>query len=137
MRNNANLQTIQYKTLHRTHYTRETMFKMGFTSETCSYCTQNTTDTYNHVTWNCTPIKLFWKEVTETLSCFLGCLIPLSPKLCLLGDLSELSLDGTKNKFLLIALTIAKKTHLHELEIKKQYTFISLEKLAIRSHFLS
>ena len=99
MTNNANLQAVQYKTLHRTHYTREKMFKMGFTSEI--YMSLGTA----------LQLNFFWKEVTQTLSRFLDCLITLSPSLYLLGDLSELSLDATKNnKLRLIALTIAKKT---------------------------
>ena len=73
---NVNLQTIQYKTLHIIHYTGRRMAKMGFSSEICPYCSQNTPDTYVHAMWNCTPMKHFWKKVTESLSGFLGCFIP-------------------------------------------------------------
>ena len=110
MTKNSNLQLIQYKILHRTHYTGQKLFKMGFTSEICSHCTQNCPDTYLHATWLCAPINKFWKEITETLSRFLGSHIPLSPSLCLLGDLSTINLDQTNNRILLVALTIAKKT---------------------------
>ena len=40
----ANLQTIQYKTFHRTHYTRQK----------CSEW-----DLHIHATWNCTSVKTF------------------------------------------------------------------------------
>ena len=111
MTKNTNLQLIQYKILHRTHYTGQKMLKMGFTSETCCiHCTQNCPDTYIHATWHCTPIKHFWEKVTESLSHFLDCCIPVSPSLCLLGDLSSSTIDKTNHKHLLTALTIAKKT---------------------------
>jgi len=41
MSKNANLQLIQYKILHRTHYTGNRLAKMGFTSEVCTHCNQN------------------------------------------------------------------------------------------------
>ncbi len=83
---------------------------MGFTSETCSHCSQNCPDTYIYATWHCPPIKRFWKDVTESLSCLLSCRIPLSPLLCLLGYLSTLNQEITNKRILLVALAIAKKT---------------------------
>ena len=56
-----NLQLIQFKVNHRTHYTGERLHKMGFTtSDQCTYCTQHTTDNYMHAFWHCTPIRQFW-----------------------------------------------------------------------------
>ncbi len=110
MTKNANLQLIQYKVLHRFHLTGRKLFKMGFTSETCSHCTQNTPDTYLHAMWHCTPVKEFWENVTESLSNHMGCHIPLSPSLCILGDTSIINSNDTDSKLLLVALTIAKKT---------------------------
>ena len=110
MTKNANLQLIQYKITHRTHYTAQKLFKMGFRSELCSYCTENCPDTYIHATWQCAPVRQFWIKVTESLSLILGSHIPLSPSLCLLGDVSSLNFYSSKNKLLLVALTIAKKT---------------------------
>ena len=80
---------------------------MGFTdSDICSHCTLNTTDNYMHATWDCTPIQQFWRDITDNLSSLLGCHIPLSPTLCLLGD----TLNNISSRILSIALTIAKKT---------------------------
>lgn len=110
MTKNANLQLIQYKVLHRFHITTQKMFKMGFSSETCSHCTQNNPDTYVHAFWNCTPIKTFWANVIESISISMGCHIPFSPLLCLLGDLSLIDLDNINSQLLLVALAIAKKT---------------------------
>jgi len=109
MSKNANLQLIQYKILYRTHYTGNRFAKMGFTSEVCTHCNQNSTDTYVHATWHCTPNKHFWEEVTQSLSTIVGFNIPLSPFLCLLGDLTIIT-DKTRNsKILLIALPSPRK----------------------------
>lgn len=119
--NNTNLQLIQYKVIHRIHYTGEKLYKMGYNeSDRCTHCSQNTADTYLHATWLCSPIRHFWLQVTDQLSHVLDCHIPLSPELCILGDLSALPLPlrSTTSSILFIALTIAKKTPF-KLEIKK------------------
>lgn len=111
MTTNPNLQLILYKILHRTHLTGHKMQKMGLSSSgNCPHCSLNCTDTYIHAFWHCIPVYHFWRNITETLSLILGCHIPLSPSLCLLGDLSTLKLDETHNRSLLVALTIARKT---------------------------
>lgn len=114
MSNNANLQLIQYKVIHRIHLTGDRIFKFHSDSltntNTCTNCTQSTPDTYIHALWFCSPVHLFWKQVTESLSALLNCCIPLSPSLCLLGDTSNITLHPTYIKLLLVALTIAKKT---------------------------
>ena len=64
-----NLQLIQFKVNHRTHYTGERLNKMGFiTSNKCTQCTQNTIDNYFHDFWHCTLVQQFWVQVTEHLS---------------------------------------------------------------------
>ncbi len=141
---NANLQFIQYKVLHRFHLTEQKFFKMGFTSETCSHCTQNETDTYVHALWYCTPIKYFWEKVIESLSITMGCHIPNSPSVCLLGDISIINLDNINSQLLLVALAIAKKTILMNWKSRKSIhiaswknlliDYISMENLSSSSH---
>ena len=102
---NTNLQLIQYKTIHRTHFTQGRMHKMGLiNTDICSQCTLGSTDD-----WDCEPVYSLWKAVTEKLSSILSCSIPLSPKLCLLGDQSQVTIPTKYNNPLLISLTIAKK----------------------------
>lgn len=110
MTKNANLQLIQYKVLHRFHLTGRKLFKMGFSSETCSHCTKNNPDTYLHAIWHCTPVKKFWQNITDSLSNLMGCHILLSPSLCILGDISIINLNSINTQLLLVALTIGKKT---------------------------
>lgn len=120
MSNNYNLQLIQYKVLHRFHFTAQKLSKMGYGTDTCTHCMQNTPDTYTHAVWLCTPIYRFWVKVTEALTTILGCHIPATPSLCILGDTSVTSLNTTNNKFLLVALTIAKKTILMNWKSRKK-----------------
>lgn len=120
MTKNSDLQLIQYKVLHRFHFTAQKMAKMGFGSDTCSHCMQNTPDTYTHAVWLCTPIYQFWVNVTDTLSTILGCHIPATPSLCILGDTSVTSSNTTDITFLLVALTIAQKTILMNWKSRKK-----------------
>jgi len=131
MTKNANLQLIQYKVLHRFHLTGRKLFKMGFSSETCSHCTQNTPDTYLHAIWYCTSVKKFWENVTDSLSDLMGCHIPLSPFLCILGDISIINLNSTNSQLLLVALTIAKKTILMNWKLKNTIHITTWKNLLI------
>lgn len=87
MSRNTNERLIQYKIIHRTHITRHKMHIIGFTgSDMHSMYTVDTTADY---LWLCPTIH-FWKEVTTTLSLFLGCSIPLYPSKCIQGDLDNI-----------------------------------------------
>lgn len=130
MSKNANLQLTQYKVIHRTHLTGQKLDQ----HLTRAHCIQNTTDSYIHTLWHCTPVYHFWKQVTDSLSAFLGRPIPLSPSLCLLGDTSSISINPS-NKLLLVALTVAKKTILMNWKFKKKIT-LTMKKLALRPHLL-
>lgn len=111
MTKNTNLQLIQYKIIYRAHITQRKMFKMGLVNtDVCTQCTLGNTDDYLHATWSCPPVYGFWSTVTEKLSTILSYKIPLSPSLCLLGNLQVLDNLPTKYRNpVLISLTIAKK----------------------------
>lgn len=121
---NTNTRLIQYKFTHRIYITQHKMHIMGLTgSNTCTHCTFNTTDHYFHAIWVCPPVQQFWKEITTKLSLFFGCSIPLSPSLCILGDLGIL--DKSQKQIttpLLVALTNAKKTIPLNRKNRKQLT---------------
>ena len=110
MSSNSKIQLIQYKVLHRTHITTHKMFNMGFIdNNTCTHC-PTAIDNHFHAFWLCTPIWRFWSEVMRELSEILNLSIPLTPSIALLGDLSALSIPQHLQTFILIALTLAKKT---------------------------
>ena len=100
MTTNTNLQLIQYKTIHRIHITQGKMFKMGLiNTDICS-------------PW-VTQMIIF--PVTEKLLCIFGCRILASPWLCLLGDLTHITIPTKHKSPFLISLTIAKKILIYEL----------------------
>ena len=136
MSKNANLQLIQYKIIHRTHFTRQKLSKFTSISDTCINCTQNTTDNYIHAIWFCSPVFLFWKQVTESLSALLDCHIPLSPSLCLLGDTSATTLNPSYIQLLLSALTIAKKTILNNWKSKTSINILQWKR-QLSDHILT
>ncbi len=108
---NPGLQLIQYKILHRVHYTGHRMFRMGFTaSNNCSHCKGNTPDNYIHALWFCPPVQRYWYRICEDLSKCLKCSIPASPLVCLLGDLDGVTTEGNTTHMAFTALCIAKKT---------------------------
>ena len=120
MSKNTNLQLIQFKILHRTHITKQKMNKIGFCdTDICSQCLQNTADTHLHALWLCSPVQQFWSIITQKLSSILDCRIPLSPNLCLIGDLTTTDLPTKLSQPLLVALAIAKKTILLNWKDKK------------------
>ena len=120
MTTHTNLKLIQNKIIHRTHITQSKMFKMGFSdTDICSQCTLGSTDDYFHATWACQPVHSLWTAVTEKLSSSLGCRIPLSPSLCLLGDITQVVLQTKYRNPFLISLTIVKKIILQNWKSKK------------------
>ncbi len=108
---NPGLQLIQYKILHRVHYTGHRMFRMGFTaSNNCSHCKGNTPDNYIHALWFCPPVQRYWYRICEDFSKCLKCSIPASPLVCLLGDLDGVTTEDNTIHMAFTALCIAKKT---------------------------
>ena len=101
------------------------------TSNTCTHCTKNTIDNYFHAFWHCTPVQQFWVQVTDHLSHILGCHIPLSPKLCLLGDMSTVQLNNHIKTTLYTALAVAKKTILLNWKARDQLNIIHWKNLLI------
>ena len=73
----------------------------------------------------CPPIQHFWHTVTKTLSRCLGCSIPLSLSLCLLGDISPINSTTQNARPILIALTVTKKTILFKYYFCKNTSTLS------------
>ena len=123
---------------NRTHYTGERLHKMGFTtSDQCTYCTQHTTDNYMHAFWHCTPIRQFWIQVTDHLSHILGCHIPLSPQLCILGDMSSIQLHNHIITTLFTTLAIAMKTILLNWKTRHKLNITHWKNLLIDQNLVS
>lgn len=129
MTTNTNLQLIQYKIIHRTHITQYKKYKMGLAPT--DICSQGVSDNYFHAVWACTPVYNFWTIVTQKLSDVLSCRIPLSPPLCLLGDLQIIHLQTKYKDSLLVSLAIAKKTILQNWKSKNTLSLNHWENLLL------
>lgn len=83
-------QFIQYKLLHRFYFTPSKLHRMGLlASDLCWKC-QAETGTFIHVIWECKLVYPFWEKILEQLGKWLGTTVPKSPRLCLMGDQTQL-----------------------------------------------
>ena len=104
-------QLIHFKMIHRAYATPIKCFKMKLiTDPNCTHCQAQTPGTTMHMFWECSVINDFWVQVMLSLSELLGSAILPSPDLCLLNDVSSLSLNLNQRRLLLAGLTAAKKT---------------------------
>uniref|UniRef100_A0A3Q3MMF7 Reverse transcriptase zinc-binding domain-containing protein n=1 Tax=Labrus bergylta TaxID=56723 RepID=A0A3Q3MMF7_9LABR len=77
---------IQYKTLNRYYYTPVRLNSMGLIqSSSCGKC-KSECGTYIHALWECRMVFPLWNNVLALMEDWLGCQLPRSPQLCLLGD---------------------------------------------------
>lgn len=126
MTQNSNLQIISYQTLHGTHYTGKSP-KWVFHQRSVHSAHKTP---LKHI-YSChkelhTHLTFFGKKVAETWSGSSGCLIPSSPWLCLLGDVSQCNLETAPLRH-----NCFQENYVHELEIKENRDFIHLEKPAV------
>lgn len=87
----------------------------------CTQCELGTNSSYLHTLWSCPMV--FWKEITTKLSVFLACDTPLTPSICLLGNLSEL-ITTSIHLYLWLWLSQLKSRHL--LSVKQWLTMAGM-----------
>lgn len=80
----------QYKITHRYYWTPQRLNRAGIMNNNLCWKCQKDIGTLLHCIWECPVIQPFWKTVLDNLSKWLGSGIPLSPRLCLLGDRSQI-----------------------------------------------
>lgn len=97
---------IQYKVLHRYYWTPCRLFKVGLTNnDLCWKCTKEM-GTYLHVIWECPMVKPLWHSVLKYLEAWAGVTLPVSPRLCLLGDKTETpTLNRKAYSILMVGIT--------------------------------
>uniref|UniRef100_A0A9J8C2G9 Reverse transcriptase zinc-binding domain-containing protein n=1 Tax=Cyprinus carpio carpio TaxID=630221 RepID=A0A9J8C2G9_CYPCA len=64
--------------------------RMGLTNNNVCWKCQKDRGTFIHCIWECPLIQPLWLQTLNILSKWLGITIPLSPRLCLLGDREQL-----------------------------------------------
>lgn len=76
---------IQFKFLHRSHYTLARLDKIFPTaSAECWRCSHSPADA-NHIFWKCPHVQRFWSGITSCISGLLSVPIPMTVRVCLLG----------------------------------------------------
>ena len=81
---------IHYKIVHRYYFTPNKLFKMGLTKDNKCWKCNREMGTFLHALWDCSLVLPFWKAVLQKFESWLGQPLPESPRLCLLGDRSQM-----------------------------------------------
>lgn len=96
---------IQYKIIHRYYYTPTRLNKMKLINDDLCWKCKTQRGTYLHAMWECTQVFPLWKNVLKVIGNWLGCILPISPRLCLLGDRTKVpNLNKFKYRILKSAL---------------------------------
>lgn len=108
---NARHQLIQYKVLHRLHYSRVKLNSFYPTiSPLCNKC-EFAEGSLGHLFWGCPKLGEFWSEVFQFLSEVYACELPLDPATAILGwSASLLRLNNAIRLPIQYGLMIAKKS---------------------------
>ena len=98
----------QYKILHRYYWTPCRLFKIGLIStNTCWKCKKEM-GTFVHLIWECSMVNPFWRRVLDFLEAWVGLSLPFSPRLCLLGDKTEIpQLTKSAHSVLMVGIASA------------------------------
>lgn len=80
---------IQYKILNRYYYTPSRLCKMGIGRNDLCWKCQIGRGTLIHALWECPKVFPIWDSVLSYMQGWIPGTLPKSPKLCLLGDKSE------------------------------------------------
>lgn len=81
---------IQYKIIHRFYFTPSKLHRMGLIGNNLCWKCQSEIGTFLHVIWGCKIVYPFWEKVVNHVSKWMGVAVPVSPRLCLLGDQTEM-----------------------------------------------
>ncbi len=82
---NSHHKLLQFNIIHRTTKTPQDKS----ISDLCPKC-KTETGNLIHMFWECNKLKHYWGSILEILKEIIGSEIPCSPKLALLGDISDI-----------------------------------------------
>lgn len=107
---NPDHQQIHLNVVHRTYLTPRRRCEMRITDDpNCTLCPLNVVGTFFHMMWECPDVLEFWDEVASKLSNLLSVIVPRSPTVLLLNDLSTIHITKHRKRLLLAGLTAAKR----------------------------
>lgn len=79
---------IQFKIVHRLHWSKVRLSKITDIDPTCDRCRQDPA-TLLHMFWTCPRLYMFWLNIFETFSGILGKVVEPSPLIALFGVAPE------------------------------------------------
>ena len=101
----------QYKIIHRYYFTPLRLYRMGVMNNSLCWKCQKEAGTLLHCIWQCPCIQPFWRFVLEYLGQWAGRKLPVSPRLCLLGDRSQLhNMSSKAFSVIMVGITVAART---------------------------
>uniref|UniRef100_A0AAR2IK62 Reverse transcriptase zinc-binding domain-containing protein n=1 Tax=Pygocentrus nattereri TaxID=42514 RepID=A0AAR2IK62_PYGNA len=65
------------------------LFKIGLINSSSCWKCKKEMGTFLHLIWECPLVEPFWHSVLKFLETWAGVALPVSPRLCLLGDKTE------------------------------------------------
>ena len=107
---NSRYRLIQFKVLHRLHYSKSKLHKMyPSISPMCNRC-HSAEGSLSHLFWHCPILDTFWSKIFNWFSTQLKENILPDPKLAVLGCSDNLaSLTSNQNQILKLGMVAAKK----------------------------
>lgn len=102
---------IQYKIIHRYYYTPTRLNRIKLIQDELCWKCKVERGTYLHALWGCPLVFPLWKKVLEVIGIWLECILPISPRLCLLGDRTKVQ-NLNKFKFRILKAALLTCAHL-------------------------
>ena len=103
-----------WKILHRIYPTNLVLFKMGLKdTQFCMHCSDDTLDTIEHFFYACGKIRDFWREVSNSILCYMDLKVNLTEKVVLIGaqqidNISQAQASQINKVIAVAKLTISK-----------------------------
>lgn len=105
---NARHHLIQYKVIHRLHYSKSKLHKIFPTISSCCNKCNVSTGTLFHSLWACSKLQPFWKNIFKFLSEVYSMNLEPDPSIGLLGVVDS-SCSRNQTQAILFCMCIAKK----------------------------
>lgn len=100
---------VQYKIVHRVHYTPHRLHQMlPANSPACWRCSHQPGDFF-HIFWSCPALAHYWKQVLQVIHGVTRLVVPCDPKHCLLGLVEQMPILRTRKILISLLLYYARK----------------------------
>ena len=106
---NTRLKYIQFNYLHQTYLTPKRITRIyGGEPRNCPRCARGEAD-FGHMVWSCANIQEYWDKVLRCIQAATGSRLQTTAEVCLLGIFPRNKKTKVGNKFMDLALALAKR----------------------------